>query len=67
LADRLCVPLTETEIITHSDIKTECGVKAHNGPLAEGWESNSQWKTDPVRGKPNGFPNERIDYEDAVF
>jgi hypothetical protein len=42
LADSLCVPLSTSDYVT-SDFKSECDVTNHNGPLAEGWEGNSQW------------------------
>lgn len=51
LADRLCVPLTEKTLITYSNIKSECAINSHNGPLGEGWEANPQWKSDPKRSK----------------
>ena len=40
-ADKICAP---PKPVTTQPHNVGCKVPDHNGPLAEGWESNSQWK-----------------------
>ena len=44
-ADRLCIPESKLDI---PEFKLGCKVPDHNGPLAEGWEGNAQWKNSKI-------------------
>ena len=49
----------ETTITTEEEIKTECAVPEHSGPIASGWEANHQWKLDATRKK--SLPDGHLD------
>ena len=56
MADKFCKPVTQAAIDAYEEetnsFEVGCKVPDHNGPLAEGWEANSQWKADPARHMP---------------
>lgn len=47
-ADRLCIPEEKLDI---AEFELGCKVPDHNGPLAEGWEGNSQWHASTIESR----------------
>ena len=49
MADKFCKRPTAAE---EQQFTVGCKVPDHDGPLAEGWEANSQWKENSDRAMP---------------
>ena len=49
MADKFCKRPTAAE---EKQFNVGCKVPDHDGPLAEGWEANSQWKENADRAMP---------------
>ena len=56
MADKVCRPPTDAEMDEYNNdsnsFNVGCKVADHDGPLAEGWEANSQWKENNARKMP---------------
>ena len=56
MADKVCRPPNDAEMNEYNNdsnsFNVGCKVPDHNGPLAEGWEANSQWKENADRHMP---------------
>ena len=52
MADKICKPPSQAaldEWDQGAEFNVGCKVADHDGPLAEGWEANSQWKENAER------------------